>query len=766
MGGSVAADADAVVEDADDDEGPATFSPVVHRERMYSLEDVFSVEAVESWLERYQSEDVTCEAKIDGLAINVRYEDGRLVQAATRGDGVTGEDVTANARTLDSIPVQLTGDAPAVMEVRGEVFFPLEAFAEFNESLRAAGLKTFANERNAAAGSLRQKDAAVTASRPLAFIAHGIGALEGWPEIPTQADLYAQLEAWGLPVSPYNVTLSTPTDVLARIEEIGERRAGLIHGIDGIVIKLNSRERQGELGYTSRVPRWAIAYKYPPVEVQTELLDIRVQVGRTGRVTPYGVMAPVLVDGSTVSQATLHNPSEVARKDVRPGDTVVLRKAGDVIPEILYALHPDREGRPEPWVMPKHCPACGTTLAPAKEADVDWRCPNQRSCPAQITERVAHIGSRGALDIESLGAETALMLTNPEARRADALTALAGGATLFVGDRQITVADDADHPGPSDDFLCAVEPGAAHRAELTDADRKQIAEGKPAPDDVAAKLGVPLPQKPVLETEAALFSLTAEDLRDVYVWQEVRDRGEPTGDWRYARAAWTSPARRATQKEPSAAAKKRGPKITVASAVSASKPVRVSRPTKSTAVLIEQLELAKSKPLWRKIVALSIRHVGPTAAQALAGRYGSLDALRAAPVEELAETDGVGSIIAGSFAQWLDIDWHREILDQWSAAGVVWADEGQPASSDIDQTLEGLTIVATGSLEGFTRDSVKEAITARGGKAAGSVSKKTDYVVVGENAGSKAAKAEELGIPMLDEAQFVALLEGGPAALG
>lgn len=708
-------------------DSPAAFSPVVHRERMYSLEDAFDTAEVRAWFERVAREegtdafsiDVVCEAKIDGLAVNLRYEDGVLVQAATRGDGTTGEDVTANVRTISAVPETLSGAGwPSLIEVRGEVFIPLEEFAVFNRRLEEEGVRQFANPRNAAAGSLRQKDPTVTATRPLSFIAHGIGAVEGTGvDDGDQAEVYERLASWGLPVSPYTERVSGLDEALAYIERLGERKRSLIHGVDGAVIKVASRAMQRELGHTSRVPRWAVAYKYPPEEVHTKLLDIRVQIGRTGRATPFAIMEPVLVDGSTVSQATLHNPSEVARKGVLLGDTVVLRKAGDIIPEVVAPVYVLRTGEEREWVMPSHCPDCGSLLAPSNEGEADWRCPNTRSCPAQLTERLAHVGSRGALDIEALGAETALMLTNPDARRPAALAALIAGRTLLIDGRAVTLDSRA---------------GQAAIAE----------HGEPAPGetnpDLLAALGIPPEQKPVLENEAGLFDLTADDLRDVYVWSERKVKGVFEGDYRYARAAWTK-------------------EIVKGGVVT-----KESVPSKTTELLLREIDAAKSKELWRKIVALSIRHVGPTAARALAARFGSLDAIAEASVDDLAQTDGVGRVIAESVTRWFEIDWHRDIVERWRAAGVSWEDD---ESEELPKTLEGLTIVATGSLENYTRDSVKEAILARGGKASGSVSKNTDYVVVGANAGSKATKAEELGVTILDEEQFTALLEAGPGAL-
>ncbi|MDK6493772.1 NAD-dependent DNA ligase LigA [Corynebacterium coyleae] len=603
----------------------SAFADVTHPERMMSLDNVFSEEEMREWLDKTPGPYLT-ELKIDGLSIDLIYENGELTRAATRGDGTTGEDITANARVIEDIPHKLTGDAPAFLEVRGEVFIRPEDFPELNELRQKEGGKPFANPRNTAAGGLRQKNPEDVKKRKLRMICHGIGAREGFNPA-TQHEAYEKLAEWGLPVSEYTRRAETADDVLKAVKYWGEHRNDAIHEMDGLVVKVDSVAEQRGLGATSRAPRWAIAYKYPPQEVTTKLLDIEVSVGRTGRATPYAVLEPVFVSGSTVSMATLHNQHEVKRKGVMIGDTVVVRKAGEIIPEVLGPVADLRDGTEHEFVYPENCPSCGTKLAPAKEGDADWRCPNTRSCPAQLATRLEYIASRGVFDIEALG-----------------------------------------------------EKGA----------QDLIASG-------------------VLIDEAHLFDLTENDLKKSSVY--TRKDGEVN-----------------------ASGKK----------------------------LLANLETARHADLWRVIVALSIRHVGPTAARALASRFHSMQALIDAPVADLAETDGVGEVIAESFKEWFTVEWHQAIVDSWAAAGVTMeSDEEERAP----QTLEGLTIVATGTLEGFTRDEIKEAILSRGGKAAGSVSKKTDYVVVGENAGSKAAKAEELGRPILTEEQFVQLLEGGPDAL-
>lgn len=608
------------------------FTSVEHLERMLSLDNVFSAEEFDVWAARIHAEvggevAYLCELKIDGVALSLVYREGRLVRAATRGDGRVGEDVTLNARTIDDVPERLAADEryplPEVLEVRGEVFFRLVDFEALNASLVEEGKAPFANPRNSAAGSLRQKDPAVTARRRLRMICHGIGHTEGFRPA-TLHDAYRALGAWGLPVSSHTTRVDSVAGVHERIRYWGEHRHDVDHEIDGVVVKLDDVALQRRLGSTSRAPRWAIAYKYPPQEVQTQLLDIRVNVGRTGRVTPFAFMTPVKVAGSTVGLATLHNAAEVRRKGVLIGDTVVIRKAGDVIPEVLGPVVDLRDGSEREFVMPTHCPECGAELAPAKEGDADIRCPDARSCPAQLRERVFHVAGRGALDIEGLGYEAATAL-------------------LKAG----VIADEGD-----------------------------------------------------------LFTVTEDDLLRTELFTTKNGALSANGTR-----------------------------------------------------LLANLGTARAAPLWRVLVALSIRHVGPTAARALATEFGSLDAIMAASTEQLAAVEGVGPTIAAAVTEWFAVDWHRAIVDKWRAAGVRMADE---RDTSVPRTCEGLTIVVTGSLTGFSRDGAKEAIAARGGKAAGSVSKKTDFVVAGDSPGSKFGKAVELGVPILDEAGFRRLLEHGP----
>jgi len=618
------------------------FTPVDHLEQMMSLDNAFSAEELASWKARLDREEIEgadflCELKIDGLAVNLLYEDGRLVRAATRGDGRTGEDVTPNVRTIDNIPHRLVDSThyptPALVEVRGEVFLPVAAFATLNEQMVDRGKPPFANPRNAAAGSLRQKDPRVTARRPLAMICHGLGAREGFTP-SRQSESYAALKAWGLPTSERARVLGDLAEVDDFIAYYGEHRHDVEHEIDGVVVKVDQVSLQRRLGSTSRAPRWAIAYKYPPEEVNTKLLDIRVNVGRTGRVTPYGVMEPVRVSGSTVEMATLHNASEVRRKGVLVGDTVVLRKAGDVIPEIVGPVVDLRDGSETEFVMPTRCPECDTKLAPQKEGDADIRCPNTRSCPAQLRERVYHVAGRGAFDIEVLGYEAATAL-------------------LDAG---------------------------------------------------------------VIEDEGDLFTLTEDDLLRVPMFTRAAKKDEGEG------RVLSANGRR----------------------------------------LLDNLAQAKDRPLWRVLVGLSIRHVGPTAARALATQFGSMQRIRDASLEELADAEGVAMTIAESVKEWFaaeDAAWHRAIVDKWERAGVTMADERDESTP---RTLEGLSIVVTGSLAEFSRDQAKEAILARGGKAASSVSKKTDFVVVGDAPGSKYDKAISLEVPILDEGGFKVLLSDGP----
>ncbi len=633
----------------------STFAPVTHLERMMSLDNVFSREEFLSWAEKVDGQPLLCELKIDGLAINLRYEKGVLVSAATRGDGAVGEDVTANALTIESIPRRLQGEGhPDVVEVRGEVFFPIEEFTKLNESLVAEGKAPFANPRNSASGSLRQKDAAVTASRPLRMLVHGVGA---WQEAPVrnQSELYDLLKSWGLPTSTRYRVVDSAQEALAYIGEYQANRHAIEHEIDGVVIKVDSRAAQVELGSTSRAPRWAIAYKYPPEQVNTRLLDIRVGIGRTGRATPYAVLEPIKVAGSVVEFATLHNQDVVKAKGVKIGDVVVLRKAGDVIPEILGPVVEKRTGAERDFVMPSHCPECGSPLISASEGDIDLRCLNARHCKAQIRERVAYLGSRSALDIEALGYVAAVALTQP------------------------------------------LEPAVAP-----------------------------------LQSEADLFALTLEDLLPIRSLVLDADTGLPKLD---------------AEGQP--------------------KVVDFFRKKDGTAAevalkLLRNLEEVKTRPLWRILVSLSIRHVGPVASRSLASHFGSLERIFAADEAQLSAVDGVGQTLAQSIIEWWSIDWHRDIVTKWNQAGVQTAIPGHNGPGELGEQpsgpFTGLSIVVTGTLKTFTREAAEEAIIQRGGKAASSVSKNTAFVVAGDSAGSKLAKAEALGVEVLNEEAFIARL--------
>jgi DNA ligase (NAD+) len=670
------------------------FNPITHAERMLSLDNVFSTEEFLAWAAKVERDsgrrvDYLCELKIDGLAINLRYENGVLVSAATRGDGVVGEDVTENIDYVPSIPRTLAGSGhPPLVEVRGEVYFEVETFRRLNADQAAEGERIFANPRNAASGSLRQvregkNEAAIIRMdrrlRGLSMLVHGIGAWAN-PPVASQSETYELLKQWGLPTSTHYRVEPTKEGAAKFIEYYGEHRDSVEHEIDGIVVKVDELVLHEELGATSRAPRWAIAYKYPPEEVNTRLLDIVVSVGRTGRATPFAVMEPVRVAGSTVRQATLHNQDVVKAKGVLIGDTVVLRKAGDVIPEVLGPVVELRDGTEREFVMPTRCPECNTPLAPAKEGDVDLRCPNTFSCPAQVRGRVEHAGSRGALDIEVLGEVTAAALTQPYE-----------------------------------------------------------------------------PSEPPLHNEAGLFELTLESIFPIAVVVRDNETGmqklDDAGEFKRE-----TPFRRRRQKKDAPydpeSADFAGDELFV--------------PSSNAINLIANLEIAKTSPLWRILVALSIRHVGPVAARALADYFGSIDAIRNASRDELAAVDGVGSIIADALIEWFAVDWHQEIVRRWSESGVQLATPEHPgpgAASQNDGPLAGLTVVATGSLEGFSREGAIEAIIAAGGKAASSVSKKTDFVAAGPGAGSKLAKAEALGLRVIDAEQFALLLEGGPAAL-
>jgi DNA ligase (NAD+) len=639
------------------------FTAVQHRERMLSLDNAFDDEELAGWADRVAKEVGTseyhflCELKVDGLAVNLTYEKGRLTRAATRGDGRTGEDITPNIRTISDVPDRLKGDRiPDLVEIRGEVYFPMEKFEELNARLVEAGDKPFANPRNAAAGSLRQKDPKVTATRPLHMVVHGIGARDGL-EIARLSEAYGLLREWGLPTARHNKVVDDIAGVREFIAYFGENRHSVEHEIDGVVVKLDEIPLQGRLGSTSRAPRWAIAWKYAPEEVNTKLVNIRVGVGRTGRVTPYAQVEPVTVAGSEVEFATLHNQDVVKAKGVLIGDTVVLRKAGDVIPEILGPVADLRDGTEREFVMPAECPECGTPLRPMKEGDVDLRCPNGRTCPAQLRERLFYLAGRKCLDIENFGYVAAAALTKP------------------------------------------LEPAEA----------------------------------PLVD-EGDLFDLTIERLLPIKAYVLDQDSGLPKRD-----------PRTGEEKIVTIFANQQG------------------EPRKNALAMLENIAAAKQRPLARIITGLSIRHVGPVAAEALAREFRSIDRIEQAGEEELAAVEGVGPTIAASLKQWFEVDWHREILRKWRAAGVRMEEEGS-GEDEGPRPLEGLTVVVTGTLEKHTRDGAKEALQSRGAKVTGSVSKKTAFVVVGDNPGSKYDKAMQLKVPVLNEDGFRVLLEQGADA--
>ncbi|MFE9883587.1 NAD-dependent DNA ligase LigA [Streptomyces scopuliridis] len=639
------------------------FTAVQHRERMLSLDNAFDDAGLTAWADRVAKDVGTpdfhflCELKVDGLAVNLTYEHGRLTRAATRGDGRTGEDITPNVRTIAEIPHRLAGErVPELVEIRGEVYFPMEAFQELNARLVAAGDKPFANPRNAAAGSLRQKDPKITATRPLHMVVHGIGAREGF-DIDCLSHAYDLLREWGLPTARHNKVVGSIGEVREFIAYFGEHRHSVEHEIDGVVVKLDEIPLQGRLGSTSRAPRWAIAWKYAPEEVNTKLVNIRVGVGRTGRVTPYAQVEPVTVAGSEVEFATLHNQDVVKAKGVWIGDTVVIRKAGDVIPEILGPVIDLRPEDAYEFTMPAVCPECGTELRAMKEGDIDLRCPNARACPAQLRERLFYLAGRKCLDIENFGYVAAAALTRPL-----------------------------------------------------------------------------VPETPALLDEGDLFDLTVEQLLPVMAYVLDQDSGLPKRD-----------PKTGEEKVVTVFANQEG------------------EPKKNALAMLQNIAAAKERPLARIIAGLSIRHVGPVAAEALAREFRSIDRIEQATEQELADVDGVGAIIAASVRQWFEVDWHREILRKWRAAGVRMEEEGT-GEDEAPRPLEGLTVVVTGTLERYTRDGAKEALQTRGAKVTGAVSKKTGFVVVGENPGSKYDKAMQLKVPVLDEQGFTILLEQGPDA--
>lgn len=616
------------------------FAPVVHEQRMYSLDNAMNFEELDAWMERTEAAlgsfvPLVCELKIDGSSLALTYEQGKLVRAATRGDGTTGEDVTVNVRTVHDVPLRLMDEGykgihagiPSV-ELRGEIYMPKSSFESLNAQAEAMGTKTFANPRNAAAGSLRQKDASVTAERDLSTFMYAI-AREASIEATGQWELLEWLRACGFHVNPDVRRCTSAKEVHEFCKECLEKRESLPYEIDGVVVKVDSFALQEELGYTARAPRWAIAYKFPPEEKTTVLRDITVQVGRTGACTPVAELDPVLVAGSTVARATLHNEDEVQRKDVRIGDTVIVRKAGDVIPEVLRPILSLRPADAKVWTMPKVCPSCGSPLV-REEGEAAYRCVSL-DCPAQAQERLMHWASRGALDIEGMGEELI--------------------------------------------------------AKLIDAG--------------------------LLHDVADFYQLTYEQLENLNMGR-VTTKGEAI----------------------------------VLGPVMAKK-------------LIAAIEESKTRTLANVVFGLGIRHVGKTMAETITRVYSSMDALRAAKVEDLANIEGVGEIIAQSIHDFLKNDTNLEVIQRLAEAGLPMTQQIEAPA--LPQTLEGMTFVLTGTLveSGMTRDEAGEKLKAYGAKVSSSVSKKTSYVICGEAAGSKRTKAESLGVPILTEQDFLQLIETG-----
>jgi len=607
----------------------AGFSEVRHREAMLSLANARGGEELDAWYRRAlnvltaegrggEPVSLVVEPKIDGLAISLTYENGILTRAATRGDGVVGEDVTANVRTIAGLPHEMVlaeGETPPpVLEVRGEVYLPLAAFAEFNASRAAAGLSTFANPRNAAAGSLRQQDANVTAQRPLAMFCYSVGYREGL-EIGSQWECVTWLRRTGFPV---NDEITTVTGIEAAAEECArweERRSAIDYDIDGAVVKVDSFDLQRRLGSVGRAPRWAVAYKFAPTTATTTLEDIQVNVGRTGAIIPFAVLTPVAVSGVTVRHATLHNHQDIARKDLRIGDTVVVQRAGDVIPQVVAPLVQDRDGSERPFAMPERCPACDTPLA-VTEGEVVLRCPN-RACPAQAVQSIIHFASRGAMDIEGMGEKTV--------------------ERLFADGLVGTIAD--------------------------------------------------------------VYSLTADQLSELEGFGEI-----------------------------------------------------------AASNLVNAIEASKTQEWPRVLTGLGIRHVGGITAQAVARVAPSLDVLLEADPERFVQAEGVGPVVAGAIAEYLGVEENRQTLHRLRDAGLTIAME--VVEPPTDGVLSGLSVVVTGGLDAMSRDETKRAIAEAGGKATDSVSKKTAFVVAGRDPGSKLAKAEKAGVPVIDEAAFMAILAG------
>lgn len=606
------------------------FAPVTHLERMFSLDNVESEKELEAWQARLsrvlgrEPSGYVCELKIDGLAVSITYDDGRLVRAATRGDGIVGEDITANVRTIDAVPLRLQGSPPALLEVRGEIYMPVTAFEELNARQAELGEKPYVNPRNTAAGSVRQKDPAKTAARTLSVWLYQMGRVEGGPGFTSHWDSLVWLGELGLRVNPASKRLESLAGVETYVDEALAGRHKNDYEIDGVVVKVDDLGEQQGLGFTAKSPRWAVAYKLPPEEKTTTLEEIRINVGRTGAVTPYAVLDPVFVGGVTVTNATLHNEGELHRKDLRPGDTVIVRRAGDVIPEVVAPVMSKRPDGLAEWHMPDDCPFCGNPIV-LPEGQAKAKCTGGFSCPSRLREYLYHFASRGAMDIEGLGYKTVDLLLN---------------------------------------------------------------EG-------------------MIKDPADIFTLDPEVLLGFDGWGEV-----------------------------------------------------------SVNNLLAAIGGAKDRPLARLLAALGIDHVGGTVARALATRFLSLTAIMDATEDDISGIEGIGPEIARSVHEWSNDPDNIELVHRLGEAGVRLDDPEPEALGEQATPLAGLSFVVTGSLDGYSRDGAKAAIEAAGGKVTGSVSGKTAAVIAGESPGSKLAKAEQLGIPILDEEQFVKLLDEGPAVIG
>ena len=603
------------------------FAPLQHRQRMFSLDNVESIEDLEAWEARMARQlepgrrGYVCELKIDGLAVSLTYEHGVLVRAATRGDGVSGEDITPNIRAIDAIPLRLLSTAPDIMEVRGEVYMPLPAFEDLNQRQAALGDRLFTNPRNAAAGSVRQKDPAVTASRSLSIWVYQLGYVEGGPAFERHWETLEYLRDLGLRVNPASETARDLAGVEAYVARAEVERHRHDYQTDGVVVKLDSLSEQRGLGFTAKAPRWAVAYKFPPEEQTTILRAIQINIGRTGAATPFAVLEPVFVGGANVGMATLHNEDEIHRKDVRVGDTVVVRRAGDVIPEVVGPVPSLRTGKEQVWNMPATCPFCGNPIVRPDDGKVA-RCTGGLQCPSRLREWLAHFASRGGMDIDGMGYKTIDLLLREK----------------------------------------------------------------------------------LIENPADIFFLQADDLLGFDGWGEV-----------------------------------------------------------SVANLLAAIEAARTRPLHRLLVALGIRHVGGTVARLLSRSFGTVDRLLGAGEAELAAIEGIGPTIAASVREWAADPENLGLIDRMRAGGVQLADKQPTGGSSL---LEGLAVVITGTLSSLGREEAKLAVEDRGGRVTSSVSKKTSVVVAGVSAGSKLARAEELGVPVLDETSFLRLLEEGPEAVG